>query len=116
MFAKLSVVALIAASLASAAVRAPAKSNAASVTSNLLACSDTDLHGTCLTFAYTTGTCYNLPSEFNDVISSITPQGDAHVCTLYQDYNCGGSSHTITQYQRWLSEFNDCTSSFSCSA
>ncbi|TFK42094.1 hypothetical protein BDQ12DRAFT_677637 [Crucibulum laeve] len=123
MFAKLPLIALVSA-LASAAVIPPATSkpnnankyNAAQANANLLVCVDLDLHGSCAMFAYTTGVCYNLPTSYNDAVSSVTPEGDGHACTLYQDVGCTGPSFTVVQYERWLSGFNDVASSFLCSA
>ncbi|TFK42095.1 hypothetical protein BDQ12DRAFT_720102 [Crucibulum laeve] len=96
----------------------PASSSAGSavITANLLICEHADMHGRCRTFTYTNGTCYNLPSDFNDVISSVAPQGDGHNCTLWEDYNCTGQNVNVNRYMPALDNFNDRASSFSCSA
>ncbi|KAF8985142.1 hypothetical protein BDQ17DRAFT_1436731 [Cyathus striatus] len=107
---------LIAAALA--AYFSPAFSQFPNYTSHLLLCEDRDLSGRCITFPYVANAsqCINMPNYFNDVVSSVAPEGSGHNCTLYMDYACTGMNRSVTAFVSFLSDFDDRTSSFRCTS
>ncbi|KAF8985143.1 hypothetical protein BDQ17DRAFT_1345822 [Cyathus striatus] len=86
--------------------------------SYFLLCEDVNLSGRCITFPYITNAsqCINMPSYFNDLTSSVAPEGTGRSCTLYTDFACAGSNRSVTAYESFLVDFNDRTSSFRCTS
>ncbi|KAL7900439.1 hypothetical protein HDV64DRAFT_246467 [Trichoderma sp. TUCIM 5745] len=84
-------------------------------------CRDVQFAGGCITLTSTIGQCYNVPANFNHVISSVRPNKDAGTCFFFKDYNCAGTSFGSTypganQITTQFPGFNDNVVSFKCVA
>ncbi|KAI5816156.1 hypothetical protein BZA77DRAFT_369136 [Pyronema omphalodes] len=79
-------------------------------------CEDAFWGATCIYNIYNLAKCHNVPSEFNDKISSFGPD-DGTFCFVYEHENCKGASKLL-EYpgSDYLSEFgfNDRISAFAC--
>ncbi|KAJ7801719.1 hypothetical protein B0H14DRAFT_2615063 [Mycena olivaceomarginata] len=78
---------------------------------------DANFGGDCTDYGFTNNVCSNLPSEFQDDISSFGPDA-GWVCAFYTDTNCSGGIYAganpgFTDIPGWL---NDAFSSYSCGA
>ncbi|KAF2681002.1 hypothetical protein K458DRAFT_420920 [Lentithecium fluviatile CBS 122367] len=81
-------------------------------------CKDIRWNGDCRNVLVNLDTCTNVPSGWNDVISSIRNDSRSNYkCTWYLNANCGGSSYD-NQDDANLADgngkFNDSISSYSC--
>ncbi|KUJ19318.1 uncharacterized protein LY89DRAFT_488424 [Mollisia scopiformis] len=102
-------------SLAATAVALPSNLVARS-NYNLQTCVDLNLEGNCVEMNGAYNTCTDVPTSFNDVISSIA--GDQRTsCRAYMDAGCNGDSFVVpkgVQLMRIPETFNDQISSFWC--
>ncbi|KAK7045009.1 hypothetical protein R3P38DRAFT_2882090 [Favolaschia claudopus] len=87
---------------------------------NVFVCTDAGFTGTCGVFHGNSGECVNLPSQFNDNISSVGPDSGQD-CFFYIDINCSGGqlgpirSPGISNLNVAATVgFNDHISSFKC--
>ncbi|KAJ7814692.1 hypothetical protein B0H14DRAFT_2603966 [Mycena olivaceomarginata] len=91
--------------------------DAALVDGHVYICTDANFGGDCTDYGFTNNVCSNLPSEFQDDISSFGPDA-GWVCAFYTDTNCSGGIYAganpgFTDIPGWL---NDAFSSYSCGA
>ncbi|KID84702.1 Beta/gamma crystallin [Metarhizium guizhouense ARSEF 977] len=82
-------------------------------------CKHVDFEPPCIYMAAPTGRCVNLPSAWNDEVSSLRPDPQIESCRFFQHYNCQGPSFDASYpgYSNLINDvpgFNDQISSFMC--
>lgn len=84
------------------------------------ACSNPGFTGLCQYLGYTAvGTCYNVPSFFQNVISSVDVTGTGYQCYLYTGYSCSNDIFgPVTYYNTPISQlaapFDNGVNSYLC--
>ncbi|KAF7344986.1 Short chain dehydrogenase [Mycena venus] len=78
-------------------------------------CTDSNFGGDCTNYGFTNNVCSNLPSEFQDDISSFGPD-KGWSCTMYTDPDCTGAVYSATNPGTTLVPgfLNDSFSSLRC--
>ncbi|KAF5003164.1 hypothetical protein FDECE_10273 [Fusarium decemcellulare] len=97
---------------------APKEPNRLDAQGTIFYCSNTRWNGECRTVLVPLNVCHNVPSAWNDRISSIRNNvKDRYTCTWYISYNCQGKGYS-NQEDADLSDgdgkYNDSISSYSC--
>ncbi|KAJ7698770.1 hypothetical protein B0H14DRAFT_2549119 [Mycena olivaceomarginata] len=75
------------------------------------------IFGTCTEVLYNNGICFNVPTGWNDVVSSVQVPNGA-VCSLFKDGGCGGNWIVAIApgYSNLQSQgFNDIMTAYKCS-
>ncbi|KAF8989491.1 hypothetical protein BDQ17DRAFT_1434423 [Cyathus striatus] len=108
------VFAMIASALA-APIGTELSERAAEVDGTLYVCTDNNWGGACTNLGFFNNQCSNMPSGYNDDISSFGPSAGWE-CTTYTDINCSGATYSGHQpgFATLPSGINDAISSFRC--
>ncbi|KAF8886539.1 hypothetical protein BD779DRAFT_1673167 [Infundibulicybe gibba] len=103
------------AALPSGARPTEASTDSALVDGHLFVCTDANFAGACTNLGFFRGSCSNMPSGFQDNISSWGPDA-GWVCITYTNNNCQGLTYTGSSpgFGSLPPGINDAISSFQC--
>ncbi|KAJ8087552.1 hypothetical protein PM082_006383 [Marasmius tenuissimus] len=107
--------ALVAAASSVLAAPATLEVREPAVDGSLFVCSDANFSGQCANLGFFRGQCSNMPSGFQDNISSFGPDAGWE-CTTYTDSNCSGLTYSGHNpgFPTLPPGINDAISSFRC--
>ncbi|KAH8687285.1 hypothetical protein BGZ60DRAFT_558584, partial [Tricladium varicosporioides] len=72
-----------------------------------------NFHGSKYTGSGNAGTCYNLPSSYNDRLSSGKAKS-GYKCTVWSNASCSGNKYEFSNSPSFPSYINDHASSWKC--
>ncbi|KAF8886536.1 hypothetical protein BD779DRAFT_1673163 [Infundibulicybe gibba] len=103
------------AALPSGARPTEASTDSALADGSLFVCTDANFSGACINLTFFNAVCSNMPSGFQDNISSFGPD-PGWVCITYTDPDCRGTTYvgTYPGFAGLPSGINDAISSFHC--